>query len=464
MKNLKYLLLIIPFLFINNVKADTVEFNNLNGYTSGLSLQEVFNYKESKEYIEELQRLLFEKYESEYSELYPYYSVSIDFYRNSDFDTSIDPDSSSNKVKRIFLRMLMANQKFNIKYNQNEYNGYGQTFLEDGTQLSGFPVAGKFQDLITSYEVATTTYNLPSVSKDVVAPGNYSFQSKNFISSFFVSSNFDIIFHTDHDSIVIHNFRDTGNDYILKDGDVVPTLFKGKDFNNNTGNLIEVNLNSYPYIALSLKDYSKTEEFSVTNYVKGQYCLSPVYDYGLKERKDVLTGTKIQRCSLEYTEFTPVRTSILKSDLENHAIYYLKAYNTNIENKVKIDTSVFNIHYITEEEKDNPILTINGKKYSVLPYDDLTDSSTKSEDEGYASGGSCAVGDFNCTASMMGSDFKWSDIFTSPLEFIKGIWSSVTQIFIVIGYFISLLPAQLQYFLYISFMLAIILGLLKIIL
>lgn len=464
MKNLKYLLLIIPFMFINNVKADTVEFNNQNGYTSGLSLQEVFDYEEAKEYIEELQRLLFEKYESEYSELYPYYSVSIDFYRDSDYDVSIDPDSSLNKVKRIFLRMLMANQKFNIKYNQNEYNGYGQTFLEDGTQLSGIPVAGKFQDLITSYEVATTTYNLPSVSKDVVAPGNYSFQSKNFISSFFVSSNFDIIFHTDHDSIVIHNFRDTGVDYILKDGDLVPTLFKGKDFNNNTGNLVEVDLNSYPYIALSLKDYSKTEEFSVTNYVKGQYCLSPVYDYGLKERKDVLTGTKIQRCSLEYTEFTPVRTSILKSDLENHAIYYLKAYNTNIENKVKIDTSVFNIHYITEEEKDNPILTINGKKYSVLPYDNLTDSSTKSEDEGYASGGSCAVGDFNCTASMAGSDFKWSDIFTSPLEFIKGIWSSVTQIFIVIGYFISLLPAQLQYFFYISFTLAIVLGIIKIIL
>ena len=66
-------------------------------------------------------------------------------------------------------------------------------------------------------------------------------------------------------------------------------------------------------IALSLKDYSKIEEFSVTNYVKGQYCLTPVYDYGLKERKDVLTGTKIQRCSLVYTDFTPVRTSILKS-------------------------------------------------------------------------------------------------------------------------------------------------------
>lgn len=464
MKCLKYLLLMIPFMFISSVKAESIELNNQNGYTSGLSLQEVFNYKESKEYIEELQRLLFEKYESEYSDLYPYYSVSIDFYRDSDFDTSIVPDSSSNKVRKISFSMVMSNQEFNIKYNQSGNNGYGQTFLEDGTLLGGDPVSGKYQQLTTTYDVKTTTYDLPKLGSYVLSPGNSSFNSNNYYSSFLVSSNFDIIFHTNHDSIVIHNFRDTGNDYILKDGDVAPTLFKGKDFNNNTVNLVEVDLNSYPYIALSLKDYSKTEEFSVTNYVKGQYCLSPVYDYGLKERKDVLTGTKIQRCSLVYTDFAPVRTSILKSDLENHAIYYLKAYNTNIENKVKIDTSVFNIHYITEEEKDNPILTINGKKYSVLPYDNLTDSSTKSEDENYSSGGSCAVGDFNCTSSMMGSNFKWSDIFTSPLDFIKGIWSSVTQVFIVIGYFISLLPVQLQYFLYISFMLAIILGLLKIIL
>lgn len=451
MKNLKYLLLIIPFMFINNVKADTVEFNNQNGYTSGLSLQEVFNYKESKEYIEELHRLLFEKYESEYSELYPYYIVDIVFYRDSDFIT-IEPDSSSNKVRRIFLRMLMANQKINIKYNQNENNGYGQTFLEDGTAVSGIPVAGKFQDLTTSYEVATTTYNLPSISKDVASPGNYGFQSKKFISSFFVSSNFDIIFHTDHDSIVIHNFRDTGNDYILKDGDLVPTLFKGKDFNNNTGNLVEVDLNSYPYIALSLKDYSKTEAFDVNNYVKGQYCITPVYDYGLKERREVLSQTQVERCSPYYNDFTLIRTTILKSDLDNHAIYYLKSYDTSKENKVKIDTSIFNIHYITEEEKDNPILNINGTKYSTLPFDKLTDTANKSESEGYVSGASGEI------------KVNWSDIFTSPLDFIKGIWSSVTQVFIVIGYFIALLPTTLQYFLYISFMLAIILGLLKIIL
>ena len=229
-------------------------------------------------------------------------------------------------------------------------------------------------------------------------------------------------------------------------------MFKGKDFNNNTGNLIEVNLNSYPYIALSLKDYSKTEAFDVNNYVKGQYCITPVYDYGLKERREFLSQTQVERCSPYYNDFTLIRTTILKSDLDNHSIYYLKSYDTSKENKVKIDSSVFNIHYITEEEKDNPILNINGTKYSTLPFDKLTDTANKSESEGYVSGASGEI------------KVDWSDIFTSPIDFIKTIWSSVIQVFTVIGYFIALLPTTLQYFFYISFMLAIILGLIKIIL
>lgn len=449
MKKLKYLLLIIPFMFISSVKAESIELNNNNDYTSHTSVQDIFTNKDYKEYLEESKRLLFEKYESEYSDLYPYYVIELSFNNSTSFS--------------ITLSMVMSNQKFSFNYKKGNNNGYGYNLLEDNTNAEGLPINGKWQNLEVSYDSSSTTYTLPELKNYISPPAHYAFQPTFFCSNFLVSSNFDLYFYTDYDSVIINNYLDSGNTYTLKNGDILPTIYKGKDFTDKS-NLVEVDLNSYPYIALSLKDYSKTEEFSVTNYVKGQYCLSPVYDYGLKERKDVLTGTKIQRCSLEYTNFTPVRTSILKSDLENHAIYYLKAYNTNIENKVKIDTSVFNIHYITEEEKDNPILTINGKKYSVLPYDNLTDSSTKSEDENYSSGGSCAVGDFNCTASMMGSDFKWSDIFTSPLEFIKGIWSSVTQVFVVIGYFISLLPVQLQYFLYISFMLAIILGLLKIIL
>lgn len=445
MKYLKYLLLMIPFMFISSVKAESIELNNSNVYTSNMSVQELFTNKDYKEYLEELERLLFEKYESDYSENFPYYVITFSFNKYSNHFI-------------IYLNMIMSNQKFTFNYKKG--NSYGYNLAEDGTELSGLKIDGVWQEMHVSYDSSSTTYNSPVLNDSVNPPAYYAFNiyfnpdsssTPIFNSSFLVSSNFDLMFYTDYDSVIINNYLDSGNTYILKNGDILPTIYKGKDFTNK-GNLVEVDLNSYPYIALSLKDYSKTEAFDVNNYVKGQYCITPVYDYGLKERREFLSQTQVERCSPYYNDFTLIRTTILKSDLDNHAIYYLKSYDTSKENKVKIDSSVFNIHYITEEEKDNPILNINGTKYSTLPFDKLTDTANKSESEGYVSGASGEI------------KVNWSDIFTSPLDFIKGIWSSVTQVFIVIGYFIALLPTTLQYFLYISFMLAIILGLLKIIL
>ncbi len=447
MKKLKYLLLIIPFMFISSVKAESIELSNSNSYTSDMSVQELFTNKDYKGYLEELQRLLFEKYESDYSDIYPFYVIEV-------------LKSSSSTDFNISLSMVMSNQKFTFNYKKGKNSGHGYNLSEDNIELSGNIINEKWQNLEVSYNSSSTTYNLPELKEYISSPAHYAFNIyvnpdllsiPTFNSSFLVSSNFDLMFYTDYDSVIINNYLDSGNTYILKNGDILPTIYKGKDFTDKS-NLVEVDLNSYPYIALSLKDYSKTEAFDVNNYVKGQYCITPVYDYGLKERREFLSQTQVERCSPYYNDFTLIRTTILKSDLDNHAIYYLKSYDTSKENKVKIDSSVFNIHYITEEEKDNPILNINGTKYSTLPFDKLTDTANKSESEGYVSGASGEI------------KVNWSDIFTSPLDFIKGIWSSVTQVFIVIGYFISLLPMQLQYFLYISFMLAIILGLLKIIL
>lgn len=447
MKKLKYLLLIIPFMFISSVKAESIELSNSNSYTSDMSVQELFTNKDYKGYLEELQRLLFEKYESDYSDIYPFYVIEV-------------LKSSSSMGFNISLSMVMSNQKFTFNYKKGKNSGHGYNLSEDNTELSGNIINEKWQNLEVSYNSSSTTYNLPELKEYISSPAHYAFNIyvnpdllsiPTFNSSFLVSSNFDLMFYTDYDSVIINNYLDSGNTYILKNGDILPTIYKGKDFTDKS-NLVEVDLNSYPYIALSLKDYSKTEAFDVNNYVKGQYCITPVYDYGLKERREFLSQTQVERCSPYYNDFTLIRTTILKSDLDNHAIYYLKSYDTSKENKVKIDSSVFNIHYITEEDKDNPILNINGTKYSTLPFDKLTDTANKSESEGYVSGASGEI------------KVDWSDIFTSPLEFIKGIWSSVTQVFVVIGYFISLLPVQLQYFLYISFMLAIILGIIKIIL
>ncbi len=325
-----------------------------------------------------------------------------------------------------------------------------------------------------NYNELTYRYNYRSSDHSLIKPfdtvmqdnvGRNISNSNRFYHFRYFYSNFDlkISLPNESDEVVVSNYKTFHNGDIIEPVMSYLELDFFKDPNLPSSSQGEIDLNSYPYVVLSLKDYNQTKEFNTTVQVKGQYCLTPVYNYGMTEKKDLITGSKNQRCSLYYDNYTPVRTYILESDLKNHAIYYLKSYDTSKENKVKVDTSVFNITYITEENKDNPYITIDGRTYPIIPYDKLTDTATKSEEENYVSGASCRVGDFNCTASVTGNDFSFSDIFTSPLEFLKDIWQSIVNVFIVIDYFISLLPTTLQYFLFFSFMLAVILGLIKII-
>lgn len=287
--------------------------------------------------------------------------------------------------------------------------------------------------------------------------------SRHYLPFSYYTSNFDYIFN---ESDTFNIVKDNEIIYSLNNGDIIPT-YKDLFINKIKDNYIQIDLNNYSYVALSLKDYNdipKNNSSRYTNfYVKGQLCVTPVYNYGLTERKDVLTNSKMQGCSQYYDDFTLTRMYILKTDVENHAIYYFKAYDTSKDNILKVDTSIFNITYISEENKDNPEVLINNKYYPTLPYDSLTDTAIKSESEGYVSGTTCAVGDFNCY-SENNSENLFDEIFSSPLNFLKSIWDSVTSIFSLIAEFISLLPIPMQSFLYLSFMIAIILGLLKILL
>ena len=241
----------------------------------------------------------------------------------------------------------------------------------------------------------------------------------------------------------------------------------GGSYSPSDNNYVEINLNNYAYVALSLKDYTKEISNSYSEYsnvyVKGQLCATPIYNYGQTEKKDIITGSKTQACSQYYNDYELTRFYILPSDVKNHAIYYLKAYDTSKENLVKVDSKYFDISYITEEDKNNPQVSINGKVYPTLSYDQLTDTSTKSEDEGYISGVSCAVGDFNCYEEYNESNV-FKDIFDKPLEALKSVWSAIINVFEIIKWFILLLPPTLQSFLYLSFMIAIILGIIKIVL
>lgn len=435
----KYLIIglsiISSLFFVSNVKAEDTTSRDYYLFENDSTFYNNFDY--STEFIDTFSNQLIAKWEKDYKADWPYYYISITRVYNDD---SVDFSIALGMRKDV---PIVSSDNVAIFPYGTYPNGssYPRLFMffKDSSLVSEEYTKGINTTSSLSLQSCSTGGSFNQCPTENIAYNYYLFN--------YYDSNFDMLSGFDFNFIVKNT--DGTELFSFNKGDIIPT-YKDKFVDKVEENYVEVDLNSYPYIILSLKDYSKTEEFSTINYVKGQYCLTSVYNYGSTEKKDIIEGSKNKRCSLYYDNYTPIRTYILNSDLKNNAIYYLKAYDTTKENKVKIDTSVFNIHYVSEEEKDNPIITINGKKHTPKSYDELTDTATKSEDENYADGAS--------------EEFTFSDIFTAPLEFLKTIWNSITQFFQVINQFISLLPETLQAFLYMSFMLAIILGLIKIIL
>lgn len=435
----KYLIIglsiISSLFFVSNVKAEDITSRDYYLFENESTFYNNFDY--STEFIDTFSKQLIAKWEKDYKKDWPYYYISIARVYNND---SVDFSIRLGMLKAIPI--VSADNDAIFKFG---------TWTAESVSYPGFFMNFKDSSLVS--ETYVDFNHIAYLSWVSCSTGGFLNQcptvniAYNYYLFSYYDSNFDMLSRLGY-TLVVKDLDGTKL-FSFDNGGIIPT-YKDIFVDKVEENYVEVDLNSYPYIILSLKDYSKTEEFSAINYVKGQYCLTSVYNYGSTEKKDIIEGSKNKRCSLYYDNYTPIRTYILNSDLKNNAIYYLKAYDTTKENKVKIDTSVFNIHYVSEEEKNNPIITINGKKHTPKSYDELTDTATKSEDENYADGAS--------------EEFTFSDIFTAPLEFLKTIWNSITQFFQLINQFISLLPETLQAFLYMSFMLAIILGLIKIIL
>lgn len=445
MKKFLFLLLgIVSFFSINTVKANTllVDYENYD-FDTKITL-----YNQHKDLFDTLQK----KWQTDYSSTYPYYFI--DFRKYS----YISNGSTIEKNILLLAAFKTNNTKWSTDYlisssSDNIYVEMDLDTQEINTNSSLIPIIFDYNNKINVlYHNGLIYNNIPS-SWHQSGIGD-------------MESNFEFIEFSSFSSN-LHDF--SFNEFEIKDGDIFPshlTLYN-KTYKPNGTDYIEINLNNYAYVALSLKDYTKEIKNSYSEYtnlyVKGQLCATPVYNYGQTERKDIINGSKNQACSQYYDNFTLSRFYILPNDIKYHAIYYLKAYDTSKENIVKVDPNYFHISYITEEDKDNPKVTIDGKEYPTLAYDSLTDTATKSEDEGYVSGVSCAVGDMNCYIENNPSNL-FDNLFDKPLEKLKQIWSAITQIFTLIGSFIMLLPAEMQAFLYISLGIALVLGIIKIIL
>lgn len=446
----KYLIIglsiISSLFFVSNVKAETKEFEygifDSENYVIGTgiySYQTYFdNFKEydnfSFDLIENKIKDLIKIWEDKYKNEFPNYFISIRSYPKVSFPTYSNMSTQ-------YLRIMLIYSKY-IPINVNQF---GDCFKQASSDIGMI-----FVDSGSDFEFSSVSYDYSFSDLNIFDDYNLSNSGVKsvYLSTLYYDSNFDLPFGLED---TIYNVKKE-NDILFtlsNKTDVVPT-YKDKFVDKTDLNYVEVDLNSYPYIILSLKDYSKTEEFSTINYVKGQYCLTSVYNYGSTEKKDIIEGSKNKRCSLYYDNYTPIRTYILNSDLKNNAIYYLKAYDTTKENKVKIDTSVFNIHYVSEEEKNNPIITINGKKHTPKSYDELTDTATKSEDENYSDGAS--------------EEFSITDIFSAPLEFFKKIINAISEFNGLIKELFSFLPDEFLAFLLAAFALLVVVAIVKILL
>lgn len=432
---------IISCLFlIDKVSAETINLELVDAGNERANLNYAYtlygiNLHNGTDYFNEVLKLLYNEYLDKYSVNFPFYYIRV----NQVALENNDSYSEDLNVKSVYIDLIAFKNKEDLSLVKSSDGYYIQNY---GSSSSSSSVQSSDTRIELRAYWQNNTYTTPSKGLLSSVP---LFNSKYYASLVYFISNLDLYNST------TDTFSITGNESLLiNPGDKIESLYVSYDDYISGDNYVEVDLNNYPYIILSLKDYSKTEEFSTINYVKGQYCLTSVYNYGSTEKKDIIEGSKTKRCSLYYDYFTPVRTYMLESDLKNNAIYYLKAYDTSKENKVKIDTSVFNIHYITEEDKDNPLITINDKKYTPKSYDELTDTATKSEDENYSDGAS--------------EKFSITDIFTSPLEFFKKIINAISEFNGLIKELFSFLPDEFLAFILAAFALLVVVAIIKIIL
>lgn len=463
-------LFISSFLLSNKVYADTL---SLSEYTDSIDNQITF--------LDSHQLLidnLVEIWETNFSMQYPFYFINYIAFSNDDILVFLVFDSSPNLVYDYEEFYSTVHQQIEDTYylrpssyvsnSPSFYNNHVIAYYSsndiycyknhlDNCSLYGYSSSfGQF--LYFGYRPASSStndiYRLPLINH------GFKYSELTFDNDI---NNFNTLQFSGFTSS-LYNFSYSSFD--VEYNNVMPSvesLYNETYSPDELDTYTEIDLNLYDYVILSLKNYTPiNEEYSTNIYTLGSLCVTPVYNYGMREKYTYYNGYQVQSCSEYYTSFTPVRFYILPSDVENHSVYYIKSSNINVSNSIKVDNDIFSITYVDSSNSSNPSVTIEGRSYPVIPYNDLTDTAIISTNEGYISGRVCAIGDVNCQAEVMGMDI--SDLFTSPLTLLKTLWSSITSIFTIITAFITVLPPTLQVFLYTSFMLGVILGIIKIIL
>ena len=305
MKNFKYLLLVMlmTFMSLANVNADTITYEYLEtGYgklysTQGYSWFNMDSFSQeftqySQYNLDELYKSAIEYY-NDVSNEYPYYSMSV----------ILSGTKSSGSVVSSGL-MLYLNLSTSIPTVSNLRNSCSKSvqFLYNGDSYS----VGDGATYCHPY-----SYGFDNLFNDISSDTN---EGPYYNPLFYYKSNFDLVFDLD-DTYVVNDYY--GETLTFNKGDVISTYYDSTIASKYT----EVNLDNYEYVILNLKDYANKDAFSSNLQVKGMIGITPVYEFGTVE-KEMITD----RCNISYADYTDYRLYILKNDLINNSVNYLRPY------------------------------------------------------------------------------------------------------------------------------------------
>lgn len=278
-------------------------------------------------------------------------------------------------------------------------------------------------------------------------------------NKFYVYYDSNYLFYNTNGDYSFSNFYDTSSDpttYLKLPND--SQLPKLKDLLRYTSyseyissyNYTSVDLDSYEYVVLSLKDYSTITPFESQLQVKGQIGITPVYNFG-QSSKDSITGSQVQdRCNPSYSSFTPMSIYINQNDLYNNSVFYIKSCSSG--SSFKFDNTIFDITYITSSNVNNPSIVIGNETYNIIPYSQLPSTATTNEDNNYIPGQSGASSD---TGGL-------DEAIKTARDSLSQIWDSFSYFISFVSQLFSALPPDLRGVLLSAFVVAITLGIIKI--
>lgn len=454
-KNLFIFITLVLSFIPNFVKADSlnvdlslIKFVPLNDVSSSFCSNYVnyYYYNDFESFISDSQnKKIFDTlyydlknyYNEKFKEEYPYYTISVSLV------------SDSNKE----FNPLTVSLVMKLEHEMNE-----------STPTYSFISSDYYDGMYSVFEGTT-----PVCLKHHVSVFNYfeTFTKGSQSSSYFYTplslfeTNYDHYF-SDYwgDNATINLYKDDVLDSTYVKGDLLPVYFE-----NGYDSVVEskyktINLNDYAYVLLSLKDYKERDSFNTTLKVKGELCFSAGYEYGTTDKPNGVTDY----CTQKYDDFTDVSVTILKNDIKNHAIYYLSGYNSDVENLVKVDTSIFDITPISQEDADNPSIDVDGHTYHPIAYDNMASNAKKNTENGYVPGASCRVGDLNCQVNTPhSSSSSLSDIVKNVTDTLDSIWSTVVYFFSFVTKIFNILPVEIRTISITFFISGCVLGLIKII-